>query len=112
MKIKKNQIFTLDDYLYRALYNKKSGYYMKCNPFGKKGDYITSPDISVMFSEMISVWIISFWQNLRCPKKFNLIELGAGNGEMIKQIIRTFNSFPSLKNCCQINILEKSPYLK
>jgi cyclopropane-fatty-acyl-phospholipid synthase len=85
---------------------------MKCNPFGKKGDYITSPDISVMFSEMISVWIISFWQNLRCPKKFNLIELGAGNGEMIKQIIRTFNSFPSLKNCCQINILEKSPYLK
>ena len=42
--------------------------------FGKKGDYITSPNISILFSEMIAVWIVSFWQNLGCPKKFNLIE--------------------------------------
>jgi cyclopropane-fatty-acyl-phospholipid synthase len=61
---------------------------------------------------MIAIWIILFWENLKCPKKFNLIELGAGNGEMMKQIIKTFDRFLLFKNCCKINILEKSIYLK
>ena len=112
MKIKKNNILTVDKYIYEALYNSKSGYYMKGNPFGKKGDYITAPNISILFSEMIAIWIILFWENLKCPKKFNLIELGAGNGEMMKQIIKTFDRFLLFKNCCRINILEKSIYLK
>jgi len=112
MIIKKNDILTVDKYIYQALYNSKSGYYMKGNPFGKKGDYITAPNISILFSEMIAIWIILFWENLKCPKKFNLIELGAGNGEMMKQIIKTFDRFLLFKNCCKINILEKSIYLK
>ena len=73
---------------------KKFGYYMKKNPFGKKGDFITAPNISRLFSEMIAIWIISFWQSLGSPKKFNLIELGAGNGEMMKIIIESFKNFP------------------
>jgi NADH dehydrogenase [ubiquinone] 1 alpha subcomplex assembly factor 7 len=112
MKFKKNDVLTLDKYIYESLYNSKTGYYMKKNPFGKKGDFITAPNISILFSEMIAIWIISFWQNLKCPKDFNLIELGSGNGEMLNQIIKTFESFPQFKNCCKINILEKSPYLK
>ena len=112
MKIKKNDILTVDKYIYEALYNRRSGYYMKGNPFGKSGDYITAPNISILFSEMIAIWIILFWENLKRPKKFNVIELGAGNGEMIKQIIKTFDRFLLFKNCCKINILEKSIYLK
>jgi len=112
MKIKKNDIISLDKFIYEALYNKKNGYYMKSNPFGKNGDFITSPNISILFSEMIAIWIISFWENLACPKKFNLIELGAGNGEMIKDIIKTFDNFPIFKKSCKINILEKSDHLK
>ena len=112
MKIKKNDVLTVDKYIYEALYNRKSGYYMKGNPFGKSGDYITAPNISILFSEMIAIWIILFWENLKRPKKFNVIELGAGNGEMIKQIIKTFDKFLLFKNCCKINILEKSIYLK
>jgi len=111
MKFKK-KILTIDKYIDEALYNNKFGYYMKNNPFGKKGDYITSPNISVLFSEMIAIWIISFWKNLECPKKFNLIELGGGDGEMIKQILNTFEKFPSIKKNCKIHILEKSIYLK
>ena len=112
MKIKKNNILSLDRYINNALYDGKAGYYNKKNPFGEKGDYITSPNISVLFSEMIAIWIISFWQSLKCPKKFNLIELGAGNGEMTYQILQTFNNFPQFKKCCKLNILEKSTFLK
>ena len=45
----------LDQFINHALYNKENGYYMKKNPFGKKGDYITSPNISILFSEMRAV---------------------------------------------------------
>ena len=85
---------------------------MRSNPFGEKGDFITSPNISVLFSEMITIWVISFWESLNCPKQFNLIELGAGNGEMMTIMISTFQKFPQFKNSCNIKILEKSKHLK
>ena len=85
---------------------------MHKNPIGKKGDFITSPSISILYSEMIAIWIISFWEHLQCPKKFNLIELGAGDGEMMKILIKTFNQFPKFKSACKINIFEKSNFLK
>ncbi len=110
MKLKKYK-FPLDKFINISLYDKKFGYYMKKNPFGKKGDFITSPNISRLFSEMIAIWIISFWHSLGSPKKFNLVELGAGDGEMMKIIIETFQKFPVFLNSCNFIIHEKSPYL-
>ena len=112
MTIKKIDLLSLDNFIEDSLYNKKYGYYMQRNPFGAKGDFITAPNISILFSEMIAIWIISFWEHLQCPKKFNLIEMGAGNGEMMKVLVNTFNKFPKFKNACNINILEKSELLK
>ena len=112
MIFKKNDILSLDKFIEESLYNKKFGYYMKKNPFGREGDFVTAPNISVLFSEMIAIWIISFWENMGCPKKFNLIELGAGNGEMMRVLVSSFEKFPKFKNSCKINILEKSKLLK
>ena len=112
MRAKKNNLLSLDKFIEESLYNQKFGYYMKNDPFGKKGDFVTAPNISILFSEMIAIWIISFWENLSCPKEFNLVELGAGNGEMMKTLLDTFNNFPKFKNCCNIHILEKSKFLK
>ena len=84
---------------------------MKKNSFGKEGDFITAPNISRLFSEMIAIWILSFWQSLGSPKKFNLIELGAGNGEMMKVIIESFQNFPIFLKSCNFIIHEKSPSL-
>ena len=112
MKNKNNNLFTLDKFIEESLYNKKYGYYMKNNPFGKNGDFITAPNISILFSEMIAIWVISFWEKLGCPKQFNLIELGAGNGEMMKVLVDTFNKFPQFKKSCKINILERSGLLQ
>ena len=112
MKNKSNNLFTLDKFIEESLYNKKYGYYMKKNPFGKNGDFITAPNISILFSEMIAIWTISFWEKLGCPEQFNLIELGAGNGEMMRVLVNTFNKFPQFQNSCKINILEKSELLQ
>tara|TARA_Y100000816_G_C25728587_1_gene383823 strand:- start:3 stop:362 length:360 start_codon:yes stop_codon:yes gene_type:complete len=111
MKSKHKNSIPLDDYINLSLYDKKKGYYMKKNPFGKKGDFTTAPNISRLFSEMIAVWIVNFWQNLGSPKNLNLIELGAGNGEMMKILIESFKNFPNFFNSCNIFIHEKSPLL-
>ena len=61
---------------------------------------------------MIAIWIISFWEKLIVQKNLILIELGAGNGEMMRDINSTFNKFPKFQKSCNINILEKSELLK
>ena len=111
MKTKKKFNIPLDEFINFSLYDKKNGYYMKKNPFGKEGDFITSPNISRLFSEMIAVWTVSFWQNLGSPKNFNLIELGAGNGEMMKILVESFKNFPNFFKACNILIHEKSSTL-
>ena len=111
MKLRKNFNLPLDKFINLSLYNKKFGYYMKKNPFGKKGDFITAPNISRIFSEMLAVWIISYWKSLGSPKKINLVELGAGNGEMMKVLIESFQNFPDFLKSCNFMIHEKSPVL-
>ncbi len=112
MFLKKNSKVPLDKFINRVLYDKTKGYYMNKNPIGNKGDFITSPNISIMFSEMIAVWLISFWEKIGCPKILNIIELGAGNGEMMFQILKTTEKFNKFKSSSNFIIYEKSPHLK
>ncbi len=111
MKITRSNNLSLDKFIEWALYDKDTGYYMKKNPFGKEGDFITAPNITRLFSEIIAIWIITFWKSLKTPKKFNLIELGAGNGEMMKVITETLKNFPECFNACTFMIHEKSNFL-
>ena len=53
MKDKNNEIIGLNKFIEKSLYNKNDGFYMSKNPFGKQGDFITSPNISIFFSEML-----------------------------------------------------------
>ena len=87
MKTEKKFNIPLDKFIEFSLYNKKFGYYMKRNPFGKKGDFITAPNISRLFSEMIAIWVISTWESIGKPKNLNLIELGPGDGSLTKVLI-------------------------
>ena len=111
MKISKSTSLPLDKFIEWALYDKNSGYYIKKNPFGKEGDFITAPNITRLFSEIISIWAITFWESIGSPKKFNLIELGAGNGEMMRVITETLKNFPECYNACNFMIHEKSNFL-
>jgi len=85
---------------------------MNKNPFGKDGDFVTAPNISILFSEMIAIWCIAFWENLGCTKKINIVELGGGNGNMMLEMIKVFERFDSFKKSSNYYILEKSHFLK
>ena len=102
----------LDKFIFNVLYNKDYGYYSKKNPFGKSGDFITSPGITSLFSELLALWIISLWEHMNKPKIFNVIELGPGNGQMCKTMLRVFKKFPIFFESINISLYEKSKTLK
>ena len=92
--LKQKKSIPLDKFINLALYDKNFGYYSKKNPFGKNGDYTTSPLISILFGEMIALWCIAFWEHLRKPKKFLLID-----------IIQIFNNMSTSNVCFQENFI-------
>ena len=110
--LKEKKSIPLDQYINIALYDKKFGYYMKKNPFGKKGDFITSPLISKLFGEMLAVWCVSFWEHIGKPSKILLVELGPGDGTLCKDLLSTFKKFKGFYNSLEINLLEISNKLK
>jgi cyclopropane-fatty-acyl-phospholipid synthase len=108
----KTKAMSLDLYLEKVLYDKNIGYYQRKNPFGLKGDYVTAPNISNLFCEMITIWLISFWKNLKKPKKLNFIELGPGNGDFCLTLLKTLKNFPEAYSAINIMLYEKSERLK
>ena len=110
LKIKKS--IPLDKFINISLYDKKFGYYIKKNPFGKDGDFITSPLVSNLFGEMLAIWCIAYWEHIGKPKKFLLVELGPGDGTLCDDLLKTFIKFKNFYNSLEINLLEISNKLK
>ena len=110
--LKKKKSMPIDKFIDIALYEKRFGYYMKKNPFGKKGDYITSPLISKLFGEMIAIWCVAFWIYLGRPKKIIVAELGPGNAALCQDLLNAFKNFKDFYQCVEINLVEKSSKLK
>ena len=103
---------SLDLFLEKIMYDKNIGYYQKKNPFGIKGDYITAPNISNIFCEMIAIWVVSFWENLNKPKNLSFVELGPGNGDFCLVLLKSLKNFPETFNSINIMLYEKSERLK
>ena len=110
--LKEKKSIPLDQFINISLYDKKFGYYMKKNPFGKGGDFITSPLISNLFGEMLAIWCVAFWEHIGKPRKILLVELGPGDGSLCKDLLKTFKQFKNFYNSLEINLLEISDKLK
>ena len=108
----KSKKIPIDEFIANALYDKKHGYYSKKIPFGKHGDFVTAPEISFLFSEILAIWIVSLWEHLKKPKIFNIVELGPGSGRMHLTLISVFKKFPTFFNSINIFLYEKSENLK
>ena len=109
---KYSKTLPVDEFFQTVLYDKKFGYYFSKQPFGSDGDFITSPKITNLFSEIIAVWIISTWEIFGKPKNFNIVELGPGDGVMAKSLLNVFKKFPEFYNAQNLFLFEKSKLLK
>lgn len=90
-----------------ALYDPEFGYYTTREPFGRGGDFITAPEISQLFGEMIGLWVVDFWLRSGAPK-MRLVECGGGRGTLMQDILRTMRN---LKIEMQVVMVEISPRL-
>ena len=103
---------TLAEYMSEVLTNASAGYYTRRDVFGTAGDFITSPEISQMFGEMIGIWCVSMWQQMNSPKTLRLVELGPGRGTLMADLLRSTSAFSSFSSSLSVSMVEISPVLR
>ena len=104
-----NQPITIEKFIELCLYS-DDGYYKKKKIIGKKGDFITSPEISQLFGELIGFFILSVWKE-KINKPFNLVELGPGRGTLLIDILNIIQSCLELNKAMNIYLIEKNTEL-
>ncbi|XP_010425650.1 PREDICTED: protein arginine methyltransferase NDUFAF7 homolog, mitochondrial [Camelina sativa] len=100
------------EYMEEVLTNPKAGFYMNRDVFGAQGDFITSPEVSQMFGEMIGVWTVCLWEQMGRPQRVNLVELGPGRGTLMADLLRGTSKFRNFTESLHIHLVECSPALQ
>lgn len=111
-RIRQDGPMTVADFMAAALTEPGLGYYMTGDPFGRAGDFITAPEISQIFGELIGLWCAQAWQDMGAPKTINLVELGPGRGTLMADALRAARVLPDFRNAIRIHLVETSPSLK
>ena len=109
--IRKSGPISLSTYMEMCLWDDENGYYTSNEVLGEKGDFITSPEISQTFGELIGLWALSFYQQFINKKRLCITELGSGKGTLLKDAIKTICKVTNNKIEPAITILEKSERL-
>ncbi len=109
-KIAANGSISLADYMTLALAHPEHGYYIKRDPFGMRGDFITAPEISQIFGEMIGLWCAQMWLQLG-GGPISLVELGPGRGSLMVDLLRATKSMQGFHDSITIHMVETSPTL-
>ncbi len=115
-RLEREGALTVADFMGEALTHPLSGYYMKGDPFGAPspagGDFITAPEISQMFGELIGVWCADTWMRLGRPAPCQLVELGPGRGTLMADALRATRQVPGFHAAIQVKLVEISPALR
>ena len=100
------------DYMRLCLTHPQHGYYVKRDPLGAGGDFITSPEISQMFGELIGVWMAALWRQMGAPENFRIVELGPGRGTLLDDALRATRAVPGFREAAVVHLVEISPALR
>ena len=95
-----------------ALHDPEAGYYSTRDPFGRGGDFITAPEISQIFGEMLGLWCGQAWVDQGCPKNTKLVELGPGRGTLMADALRALKRVPGFLDEVELILVEASPTLR
>ena len=107
---KNNGSISIEKFTLMAMFDNESGYYISKKPIGKQGDFVTAPEISQLFGELIGLYVFDYWNNY-INKDFNLIELGPGNGTMMNDLVNINHNFPEYCSLLNIILIEKNKFL-
>jgi len=101
-------------YMELCLTHPQHGYYMTRDPFGARGDFITAPEVSQMFGELIGLWAAAVWKTFPATAgpTLNLVELGPGRGTLMADVLRATKSVPDFRDAIRVHLVETSPMLR
>lgn len=103
---------TLAEYMALCLSHPDHGYYITQDPFGKAGDFVTAPEISQMFGELLGLALAQAWVEQGSPGAFVLAELGPGSGTLMSDSLRAASRAPGFAEAAQLWLVETSPALR
>ncbi|WP_316979157.1 class I SAM-dependent methyltransferase [Shumkonia mesophila] len=103
---------TVADYMAEALGHPRFGYYATRDPFGAAGDFVTAPEVSQMFGELIGLWGAVVWQAMGRPDPVRWVELGPGRGTLMADAIRASRTVPGFVEAARLHLVETSPVLR
>lgn len=106
-----SKIKSIAEIMQAAMSASDYSYYKSRQPLGQDGDFVTAPEISQMFGEMIGIWALYQWEKLGSPLKFNLVELGPGRGFLMRDLLRATLKQISFQKSAQIHLLDINPIL-
>jgi NADH dehydrogenase [ubiquinone] 1 alpha subcomplex assembly factor 7 len=111
-RIRDHGPITVAEYMALALTHPTHGYYTTRDPLGEDGDFITAPEISQLFGEMIGAWCAVCWQYMGAPNRVVLAELGPGRGTLMADMLRAAAALPPFRGALDIHLVETSPALR
>lgn len=100
------------DFMDACLNDAQHGYYRVREPLGRDGDFITSPEVSQIFGELIGLWAIETWRAMGGPDEISLIELGPGRGTLMADALRASSLAPDFQKACSLHLVETSAPLR
>ncbi|MGH7100682.1 MAG: class I SAM-dependent methyltransferase, partial [Stellaceae bacterium] len=103
---------SLAAYMAMALHDPQDGYYARQNPIGAAGDFVTAPEISQVFGELIGLWCAALWQAMGRPQRIILVELGPGRGTLASDLMRAAAIVPEFRRALDLVLVERSPVLR
>jgi NADH dehydrogenase [ubiquinone] 1 alpha subcomplex assembly factor 7 len=102
----------VDRFMAVALGDLEHGYYRTRDPLGVAGDFITAPEISQVFGEIIGLWCADQWQQMGRPDPVHLVELGPGRGTLMDDLLRAMAVLPGARAAMRVHLVETSPVLR
>ncbi|MGB0907171.1 MAG: class I SAM-dependent methyltransferase [Maricaulaceae bacterium] len=111
-RIKAEGPMSVAEYMALCLLDPVDGYYPTRDPLGSDGDFITAPEISQMFGEVIGLWCLQSWADMGKPEVLQLAELGPGRGILMSDILRSASLDPAFKTALNVTLIEASPALE
>lgn len=110
-RIARDGAISVDAYMRACLYDPEHGYYVKRPAIGAAGDFITAPEVSQVFGELIGLWCVVVWQQMGSPARLRLTELGPGRGTLIADALRSARVVPGFLAAVEVELIETSEVL-
>ena len=109
--IAENGPLTVEAFMQACLSDAASGAYTSRQPIGGAGDFITAPEISQIFGELIGLWSVSVWQSMGAPRAVTVAELGPGHGSLMADALRAWRAVPAFLDVISVALIETSPVM-